>query len=249
MIQLRDRLRELRGRRTQRELIDEFNAKYDIKLRQNNYSNWENGKEPNIQTLILLADFHGVSLDYLLGRVDYTDTSFEETCSDTGLTERAIKGLHAIQQSSRLGKVNIFKALIYLLESELDEDCQHDLNLVQNNADSFFWYELDTNLTPSLSAILFYIANSFPETVEATWTEKCRSTFKRPDCYKMMRSFEYADHYAEKFIPYHILSSLRYEYQKRYDYDSELYKRREMITQKSEETKNKNSLDSASDSE
>ena len=35
------------------------------------YVNWEKGaREPNSEMMILLADFYGVSIDYLIGRTD-----------------------------------------------------------------------------------------------------------------------------------------------------------------------------------
>lgn len=40
-----------------------------IKMNKMTYNNYENGKrEPNIETLKLLADYYNVSLDYLVGR-------------------------------------------------------------------------------------------------------------------------------------------------------------------------------------
>lgn len=41
----------------------------DLGMMQNTYSNYENGKtEPKIKDLILIANYHNVSLDYLVGR-------------------------------------------------------------------------------------------------------------------------------------------------------------------------------------
>ncbi|MEF9952176.1 MAG: helix-turn-helix transcriptional regulator [Clostridium sp.] len=65
MLGFNERLRELREDKdlTQDELADHLNiTRYQL-------SNYETGKsEPNIQTLILLADYFNVSLDYLLCR-------------------------------------------------------------------------------------------------------------------------------------------------------------------------------------
>jgi len=60
-----NRLKELR-------LINNLTQK-DISLKtnmpQSTYNNYENGKrEPNIETLINLANYYNVSLDYLVGR-------------------------------------------------------------------------------------------------------------------------------------------------------------------------------------
>ena len=59
------RLKELRLKKglTQTELGEKVGVK------QNTFTNWENGKrEPNFETLLKLADFFGVSLDWLFGR-------------------------------------------------------------------------------------------------------------------------------------------------------------------------------------
>ena len=54
------RLKELRGNKTQVEVAK------SLKIPQTTYSNYENGiSEPNIKKLIEIADYYGVSLDYL----------------------------------------------------------------------------------------------------------------------------------------------------------------------------------------
>mgnify|MGYP002520852239 CR=1 FL=1 len=82
-----DRLRELRGERTQKEMAALLGVK------PNNYNGWENGKEPNVETMIKIADFHGVTLDYLTGRVDYRNPEYKELTVNTGLTEKAIRSI------------------------------------------------------------------------------------------------------------------------------------------------------------
>ena len=59
------RLKELRLQRgfSQEELAEQ------IGIKQNSYSDWENGKcKPNYEKLEKIADFFGVSLDWLFGR-------------------------------------------------------------------------------------------------------------------------------------------------------------------------------------
>lgn len=58
-------LKKLReeNKKTQKEISDL------LKMNQSNYGKYELGTiEPNIETLKTLADFYGVSLDYLVGR-------------------------------------------------------------------------------------------------------------------------------------------------------------------------------------
>ncbi len=59
------KLSELRNEKglSQREIAKIFNVS------QGTYNNWENGKtQPSIEQLVALADFFGVSIDYLVGR-------------------------------------------------------------------------------------------------------------------------------------------------------------------------------------
>ena len=59
------KLSELRNEKglTQREIAKIFNVS------QGTYKNWENGKtQPSIEQLVTIADFFGVSIDYLVGR-------------------------------------------------------------------------------------------------------------------------------------------------------------------------------------
>ena len=63
------KLQELRKERkiSQQELANELN------INVMTYNNWEKEKrEPNIETLIKLADFYNVTIDYLIGR-DYSN--------------------------------------------------------------------------------------------------------------------------------------------------------------------------------
>lgn len=67
------RLLELRkqNNKSQQEIADLLN------IRQNNYSKYELGKtEPNINSLIKLADYYNVSIDYLVGRDWHNDIGY-----------------------------------------------------------------------------------------------------------------------------------------------------------------------------
>lgn len=94
-MELKDRLRELRGNRTQTKIAELLGVK------PNNYNGWENGKEPNIETLIKIADYHGVTLDYLTGRTDFKNTDYQQTTIETGLTENTIKYIRSMSPEVR----------------------------------------------------------------------------------------------------------------------------------------------------
>ncbi len=61
------RLKELRTKRK----ISQLKLAMDLGLNQNSISRYEKGiREADYQTLVLLADYFNVSIDYLLGRTD-----------------------------------------------------------------------------------------------------------------------------------------------------------------------------------
>ena len=61
------RLKELRKSRN----ISQLKLALDLNMNQNSISRYENmEREADYKTLIQFADYFGVSLDYLLGRVD-----------------------------------------------------------------------------------------------------------------------------------------------------------------------------------
>ena len=61
------RLKELRKARK----ISQVKLAMDLNMNQNSISRYENGiREADYQTLILLADYFDVSIDYLLERTD-----------------------------------------------------------------------------------------------------------------------------------------------------------------------------------
>ena len=61
------RLKELRLARN----ITQQRLAIDLNMNQNSISRYENGeREADYRTLIVFADYFGVSIDYLLGRTD-----------------------------------------------------------------------------------------------------------------------------------------------------------------------------------
>jgi len=61
------RLKELRSKQR----ISQVKLAMDLNMNQNSISRYENGeREADYETLIALADYFNVSVDYLLGRTD-----------------------------------------------------------------------------------------------------------------------------------------------------------------------------------
>lgn len=64
MTAFRIRLKELRDKKG----ISQYKFADEMKLSQSTIGNWEAGKrEPNFQTIIQIAKYFGVTIDYLLG--------------------------------------------------------------------------------------------------------------------------------------------------------------------------------------
>lgn len=61
------RLKEIRKKRK----ISQLKLALDLNMNQNTISRYENmERQADYQTLVRFADYFGVSLDYLLGRID-----------------------------------------------------------------------------------------------------------------------------------------------------------------------------------
>ncbi len=68
-----ERLKELREKKqiSQREIVNQLNNRFDIKISQSGYCLWEKGKtEPTISSIINLCIYFDVSADYLIGLSD-----------------------------------------------------------------------------------------------------------------------------------------------------------------------------------
>lgn len=61
------RLKELRKQRR----LSQIRVSMDLNMNQNSLSRYETGsREADYKTLILLADYYNVSIDYMLGRTE-----------------------------------------------------------------------------------------------------------------------------------------------------------------------------------
>lgn len=69
------RLKEIRKRRG----ISQLKLAIDLNMNQNSISRYENmERQADYETLVMFADYFGVSLDYLLGRSDICDSKFDK---------------------------------------------------------------------------------------------------------------------------------------------------------------------------
>lgn len=103
-----DRLRELRGQRTQKEIA----ALLEVKA--SSYTNWENGREPTYATLIHIAKYFDVSVDYLIGAEERKPLEWEGFCEKCGLDRDNFRRLQLIKNRSYEG-CNLIEAFNFLL--------------------------------------------------------------------------------------------------------------------------------------
>lgn len=103
----------------------------DLKLSKNSFVNWsERGTVPSAETIEKIADYFGVTTDYLLGRTDLTDT--EKTME---LTLDDIRNLSEAQRA--MLKCRIHQLMINKYQKD---DFFEDLNDKLNINNSYMWF-------------------------------------------------------------------------------------------------------------
>ena len=83
-------------------------------------SNYESGiHSPNLDTLCTIADYHGVSVDYLLGRTDspYAEKELTKCISGTYTVNDFLKLIHRLSEPSRKALVTFAVSLEQLLDT------------------------------------------------------------------------------------------------------------------------------------
>ena len=83
---------------TQEQLAKNLNISRDS---VNSWENDSNNRFPAIDKLILLAEYFKVSVDYLLGRSEYTQIGNKEISEMTGLSDKAINKLKLVCRSDQ----------------------------------------------------------------------------------------------------------------------------------------------------
>lgn len=82
-------------------------------------SNWENGnRNPDSATLSKLADYFGVTVDYLLGRTDERNLNKEKPKLDEGIKTIAAHRINPYEDISEEGinKINEYIEMIRIME-------------------------------------------------------------------------------------------------------------------------------------
>lgn len=99
----------------------------DLKLSRQVYNFYENGKRnPDMQTLIKIADYYGVSIDYLLGR---TNVIKPENIDEDDL-------LSKINTADSETKASVEQFLNYLLYEKERKNKEKEDNSTKKNTDN-----------------------------------------------------------------------------------------------------------------
>ncbi len=100
------KLRELRGKKTQSEIAK------NLGITQRTYSNYESGnRQPDQITLIKIADYFDVTIDYLLGRTDSIDTTIIKR-PDYELSEKFLEDyVELLKDNSFMETTKLFNAI------------------------------------------------------------------------------------------------------------------------------------------
>lgn len=99
----------------------------DLKLSRQVYNFYENGKRnPDMQTLIKIADYYGVSIDYLLGR---TNVIKPENIDEDDL-------LSKINTADSETKASVEQFLNYLLYEKERKNKEKEDNNIKKNTDN-----------------------------------------------------------------------------------------------------------------
>lgn len=109
-MELKDRLRQLRGSSSQVECAKKLGVSAA------NYNKWENGVAPNYKILCKIADFYGISLDYLVGRTDMKSIEYSNAVEASGLSEAALIALQELREHAP----EEFEMLNYMLERDIE---------------------------------------------------------------------------------------------------------------------------------
>lgn len=101
---LRERLEQLRSDKgyTQKEVAKKIGCSYEsyqawINPRYQGYKDDYTYVTPSIDKLMALSELYGVSIDYLVGKTDYTSVDNEMISNVTGLSDDSIENIKAIR--------------------------------------------------------------------------------------------------------------------------------------------------------
>ncbi len=144
----------------------------DLELTPQTLSYYANGREPNYETLIKLADYFKVSTDYLLGVSDAKTPENESLVTDLGLTDKNINFIKSLNHKFfGSGDLEKYKStLLDVFSMIIDNEDETDNLLtfigLASIPEKIFLPDLDSS--PSLVNNLSYLYKGFEKSAHDT---------------------------------------------------------------------------------
>lgn len=111
----------------------------ELKTTRQNINNYCNGKTtPDYKTILKIAEYFDVSVDWLIGRkgaVRSTNIEIQKVCKFTGLSERAVKELHSYAEDTKVSENAMidWKNQTAQIDFYDDEQIRNDPPVIINN--------------------------------------------------------------------------------------------------------------------
>ncbi len=117
-----ERLKELRGKQSLEELANKLNAIYDTNISKSMLSRYENGTDPKMEYVRIIADYFKVSSDYLLGINDDKVVFFNPELTEKDEQSIQIELQKMLEGLSKMGHASFDgRTLDELSEEELED--------------------------------------------------------------------------------------------------------------------------------
>lgn len=153
------RLKELKDNsgKTQQKIAE------DLNLTPQTLSYYMNGREPNFDTLTNLADYFGVTIDYLLGRSMMQTFGMDYIHETTGLGFQAIMALTKLkyqldswnEETEKTYRALMWQAVEIIADSGTNVAIPDEMDALED-----FWINHEDDLPPTLYAQLDQLSNA-----------------------------------------------------------------------------------------
>lgn len=103
------------------------------------HDNFEIGLGMKLENLVLLADFYGVSCDFIVGREKTNAIAKEEYRFEIGLDLSSVQVLAHLCKQNDSDSKQFLKVINFLIQSYENSDCEQKLMISENTADEAFF--------------------------------------------------------------------------------------------------------------
>lgn len=117
-----ERLKELRGKQSLEELANKLNTIYETNISKSMLSRYENGTDPKMEYVRIIADYFKVSSDYLLGINDDKVIYFNPELNEKDEQSIQVELQKMLEGLSKMGHASFDgRTLDELSEEELED--------------------------------------------------------------------------------------------------------------------------------